>query len=111
MLLSDLGKPTRHYLAQPPTFACDAQCCQLTNERGDALIAHMGKNAFARATTTIEHDLERMIARETMFNSGSGPWCSEMTMRHNTNQLTLLLRRGRDDRLGSSRAPLTMQHT
>ena len=45
----DLGKPTRHYLAQPPTFASDAQCLQFTNERGDALIAHMVKNAFLPA--------------------------------------------------------------
>ena len=36
------------------------------------------KNAFARATATIEHDLERMTARETMFNEGSEPWCSEL---------------------------------
>ena len=109
--MSDLGKPTRHYLAQPPTFASDAQCLQFTDERGDVLIAHMVRNAFVRATKTIEHDLERMTARETMFNAGSEPWCSEMTMRHNTNQFTLLLRRSRGDRLGGSCASLTMQHT
>ena len=78
-----------------------AQCCQFTNERGDVLIAHMVRNAFVRATTTIEHDLERMTATETMFNAGSEPWCSEMTMKHNTNQFTLLLRRSRGDRLGA----------
>ena len=84
---------------------------QFTNERGDVLIAHMVRNAFVRATKTIEHDLERMTARETMFNAGSEPLCSEMTMRHNTNQFTLLPRRSRGDRLGGSCASLTMQHT
>ena len=65
---------TRHYLAQPPTFASDAQCCQFTNERGDALIAHMVNNMFVRATATIEHDRDRMTARDLTFNSGRESW-------------------------------------
>ena len=66
------------YLADPthstPTFASDAQRCQLANERGDAPTARMVKNVLVRATTTIEHDRERMTARGMMFNSGRESW-------------------------------------
>ena len=87
-LLSDLGKPTRHYLAQPPTFASDAQCCQLANERGDAPTARMVKNV-----------LQQQQSNMTANGWPPGKWCP-----------TLEENRGHGDRLGSARAPLTMQH-